>query len=82
MCPAPIDCAARMDAVMAAVPEIFSAYTLDTQDGIKAIGDKHWIHIRKSGTEPIIRIYVESESAEKSSQICEEAILKLKAAVL
>ena len=74
--------AARMDAVMAAVPEIFSAYTLDTQDGIKAIGDKHWIHIRKSGTEPIIRIYVESESAEKSSQICEEAILKLKAAVL
>lgn len=70
---------AQMDAVMASVPGIFAGYTLDTQDGIKAIGEKQWIHIRKSGTEPIIRIYVESESAEKSRQICDEVIAKLKA---
>lgn len=70
--------ATQMDAVMAAVPGLFNDYTLDTQDGIKAIGDKHWIHIRKSGTEPIIRIYVESDSAEKSRKICDEVIAKLK----
>lgn len=68
----------QMDAVMARVPGIFSGYKLDTQDGIKAVGDKHWIHIRKSGTEPIIRIYVESESAQKSRQICDEVIAKLR----
>jgi len=43
----------------------------DLQDGIKIYGDKHWIHIRKSGTEPIIRVYVESDSQDRSNQICQ-----------
>ena len=66
-----------MDTVIAAVPALFNTYELDTRDGIKAIGDKHWIHIRKSGTEPIIRVYVESESAERSRLLCDAAISKL-----
>jgi Phosphomannomutase len=38
----------------------------DTSDGIKIIIDsKNWVMIRPSGTEPIIRIYAESESQEK-----------------
>jgi phosphomannomutase len=41
------------------------------------MGSKFWIHIRKSGTEPIIRVYVESKTAERSEQICEETIEKL-----
>ncbi len=61
----------KMEPVMAAIPELLKGYEFDTQDGIKAIGNKHWIHIRKSGTEPIIRIYVESESAAKSREICD-----------
>ncbi|MDO9578042.1 MAG: phosphoglucosamine mutase [Candidatus Cloacimonadales bacterium] len=68
---------AKLDGIMAKVPEIFADYKLDTTDGIKILGDKFWIHIRKSGTEPIIRVYVESETAEKSEQICEETIEKL-----
>lgn len=74
--------ASTMDIAIAAVPDIFAGYKLDTQDGIKAIGNKHWVHIRKSGTEPIIRIYVESDSAEKSRMICDDTITKLKAAVI
>ncbi len=65
--------ASRMENVMQNIPSFFEGYQLDTQDGIKAIGNKHFIHIRKSGTEPIIRIYVESESIEKSRALCEEA---------
>ncbi|HNV92983.1 MAG: phosphoglucosamine mutase [Candidatus Cloacimonetes bacterium] len=65
--------ASRMENVMQNIPSFFEDYQLDTQDGIKAIGNKHFIHIRKSGTEPIIRIYVESESIEKSRALCEEA---------
>ncbi|MFA4958889.1 MAG: phosphoglucosamine mutase [Candidatus Cloacimonas sp.] len=64
--------ASRMENVMQNIPSFFEGYQLDTQDGIKAIGNKHFIHIRKSGTEPIIRIYVESESIEKSRALCEE----------
>jgi len=67
----------KLDGIMAKVPEIFADYTLDRTDGIKILGDKFWIHIRKSGTEPIIRVYVESETAEKSQQICQDAISQL-----
>lgn len=68
---------AELDNIMAKVPEIFADYQLDRTDGIKVLGNKFWIHIRKSGTEPIIRVYVESETAEKSEQICKETIEKL-----
>jgi len=61
-----------MESLMSIVPSLFENYQLDTRDGIKAIGNKHFIHIRKSGTEPIIRIYVESDTPEKSRTICAE----------
>ncbi|MCF7858987.1 MAG: phosphoglucosamine mutase [Candidatus Cloacimonetes bacterium] len=67
----------ELDNIMAKVPEFFAAHSLDTTDGIKVLGEKFWIHIRKSGTEPIIRVYVESETKERSEQICKETIEKL-----
>ncbi len=67
----------KLDLIMQKVPEIFQKYKLDNTDGIKVLGDKFWIHIRKSGTEPIIRVYVESETSEKSRNLCEETIEKL-----
>lgn len=65
---------AKMDCVMKAIPSFFKGYDLDLRDGIKAVAPKHWIHIRKSGTEPIIRVYVESESVERSRAICDEVV--------
>jgi phosphomannomutase len=67
----------QMDAAMRKVPEILKGYTIDDQDGIKGTGDKHWIHIRKSGTEPIIRVYVESDSQERSDDLCKGTLAKL-----
>jgi phosphomannomutase len=67
----------KLDGIMAKAPDLFSDETLDFTDGVKVIGKSYWIHIRKSGTEPIIRIYVESESVERSEQLCKEAIEKL-----
>jgi phosphomannomutase len=67
----------QLDRIMAKVPEIFADHKLDSTDGIKVIGDKYWIHLRKSGTEPIIRVYVESDSPEKSQELCRETIEKL-----
>lgn len=66
-----------MDSIMTAVPDVFSGCEIDTRDGIKAVGDKFWVHVRKSGTEPIIRVYVESDSQERSDKICKNTIDRL-----
>jgi len=51
----------------------------DTSDGIKIIIDsKNWVMIRPSGTEPIIRIYAESESQEKLEALMIEFLQKVK----
>lgn len=44
---------------------------VDTTDGVKIYFDKEWVHLRKSNTEPIIRIYSESESLEKANKLAE-----------
>ncbi len=67
----------KLDDIMNKVPEIFKNEKIDTTDGYKILGDKYWIHIRKSGTEPIIRVYVESETKEKSQKLCNDTIKKL-----
>ncbi len=54
----------------------FSGTELDTQDGIKIISSDSWIHIRKSGTEPIVRIIAESSSGEGSKKLCDQIIQK------
>ena len=70
--------ASRLDDIMARVPQLFAGMEIDTQDGIKATAPDHWIHVRKSGTEPIIRVNVESHSQARSDEICNQTIDKLK----
>ena len=68
---------AKLDDIMGKVPQTFAEYKLDRTDGIKVLGDNFWIHIRKSGTEPIIRVYVESETPQRSEELCKNTIEKL-----
>lgn len=60
----------KLDPIMKQAEIVFKNENIDRTDGLKIIGDKHWIHIRKSGTEPIIRVYVEAETQEKANSIC------------
>jgi len=54
----------------------------DLSDGIKIILDsKNWVMIRPSGTEPIIRIYAESESQEKLEALMIEFLQKVKSII-
>ncbi len=55
----------------------FKVKNIDKTDGVKIILEKAWIHIRKSGTEPIVRVYVEAESTEKAEKLCNDAKLLL-----
>jgi len=50
----------------------------DTTDGIKIVFDKkNWVMVRPSGTEPIIRIYVESDSEKNLEILMKEYIQKI-----
>jgi phosphomannomutase len=41
----------------------------DTIDGVKISFERSWVHLRKSNTEPILRIYTEAESAEEADAL-------------
>ncbi|NOQ72134.1 MAG: phosphoglucosamine mutase [Crocinitomix sp.] len=58
-----------VDAILAAVQKEYANQEIDTTDGVKIYFGSEWAHLRKSNTEPIIRIYSESESEEKANQL-------------
>jgi phosphomannomutase len=49
-----------------------------TIDGLKIEFDKQWVHLRKSNTEPVIRIYAEAESLENAGKLAERIIADIK----
>jgi len=54
---------------------------VDTTDGVKIYIGKEWVHLRKSNTEPIIRIYSESENETKANEFAERIIREIKALI-
>lgn len=63
-----------VDALLEELKTAYSQYEIDTRDGVKIYIDKEWVHLRKSNTEPIIRIYSESETAEKADALAQQII--------
>jgi phosphomannomutase len=51
---------------------------LNDIDGIRIDFDHEWVHLRKSNTEPIIRIYSESSSAEKANNLAQKIMSDIK----
>ncbi len=54
------------------ISEKYCKYPIDKTDGVKILFDKEWVHLRKSNTEPIIRIYAESDSEVKSESLAKK----------
>ncbi|MCD8454562.1 phosphoglucosamine mutase [Tenacibaculum finnmarkense genomovar ulcerans] len=50
---------------------------VNTIDGVKIDFEKQWVHLRKSNTEPIIRIYTESNSQENADALAERFITEI-----
>ncbi len=69
-----LDNSIDLDAVFSSVIKKYKKYEINTIDGVKINLDNEWIHLRKSNTEPIIRIYVESTTEKKSQKLAEEII--------
>lgn len=53
------------DCIIQKMVDNYRSYPLNTSDGLRIEFDEEWVHLRKSNTEPIIRIY--AESREKTS---------------
>jgi phosphomannomutase len=51
---------------------------VNTIDGVKIDFEAQWIHLRKSNTEPIIRIYTEAKSQEKADALAVRFINEIK----
>jgi phosphomannomutase len=60
------------------VKEKYKKQPLNEVDGLKIEFDKEWVHLRKSNTEPIIRIYAESPSETTANSLAEKIIMDMK----
>lgn len=67
-----------VDAILVAMAVKYAAEEVDTTDGVKIYIGKEWVHLRKSNTEPIIRIYSESENEDKANKLAEKIISEIK----
>lgn len=64
----------NVDAVLEALKNNYAQQEIDLTDGVKIYFDKEWVHLRKSNTEPIIRIYSEAQTKEKADALAQEII--------
>jgi phosphomannomutase len=61
-----------LDMVLKKVREKYKAQPVNMIDGLKIEFDNEWIHLRKSNTEPIIRIYSESQSESTANTLAQK----------
>lgn len=64
----------NVDAILNKVKERFAQYDITDIDGVKIDFPDKWVHLRKSNTEPIIRIYSEAHTMEEAEKLGEEMI--------
>ncbi|MDE6508586.1 MAG: phosphoglucosamine mutase, partial [Muribaculaceae bacterium] len=61
-----------VDAILEAVKQKFAGEEITDIDGVKIDFPDKWVHLRKSNTEPIIRIYSEAATMEQADSLAEE----------
>ncbi|MCC8407578.1 phosphoglucosamine mutase [Mucilaginibacter sp. UR6-1] len=68
-----------IDGLLRQVEEKYKDQPYSTIDGLKIEFGKEWVHLRRSNTEPIIRIYSESSSEAAATALAEKLIADMKA---
>ncbi len=67
-----------VDAVLAKMASNYAHEEVDTTDGVKIYIANEWVHLRKSNTEPIIRIYAESVNETKANELALRIVEEIK----
>lgn len=65
---------ADIDAILAKVKEVYSNEEIIDIDGVKINFANSWVHLRKSNTEPIIRVYSEASTLKEAEELGEKLI--------
>ena len=68
----------NVDEILSALEDKYKNEKITTIDGLKIDFKEGWVHLRKSNTEPIIRIYAESEGEDKANALAENMINEIK----
>jgi phosphomannomutase len=68
----------NVDKILEKMAEKYIEFKVNTIDGVKIDFDREWVHLRKSNTEPIIRIYAESSSAPDAGQLAEKIMAEIR----
>ena len=67
-----------VDAILVAMKNRYSHENITTIDGVKIDFAENWVHLRKSNTEPIIRIYTEAKSQSEADTLADKIIEEIK----
>lgn len=67
-----------VDAILKAMADAYADEELSTIDGVKIDFAENWVHLRKSNTEPIIRIYTEAKSQQEADHLADRIIGEIK----
>ncbi|MDV2457157.1 phosphoglucosamine mutase [Elizabethkingia anophelis] len=70
-----------VDKLLEKVKKEFKKEDISTVDGVKIDFPTNWVHLRKSNTEPIIRIYTEASSQEEADKLADDMIAKIKSLI-
>ena len=73
-----LDPSLDLDKVLEGLKARYSKNKFTTIDGLKIEFDKEWVHLRRSNTEPIIRIYAESESQSTADHLAQKLMMDIK----
>ena len=68
----------NVNLILSTLERKFKNEDITTIDGLKIDFNDGWVHLRKSNTEPIIRIYAESKSQIAANKIADDMILEIK----
>ena len=68
----------NVDNILEGIQEKYKKQPVNTIDGLKIEFNKEWVHLRRSNTEPIIRIYSESESETTAQNLAKKIMMDIR----
>lgn len=66
-----------VDALLKEVVKKFSEKNPETIDGVKIAFESSWVHLRKSNTEPIIRVYTEAKNQKEANELAQRFLREI-----
>ena len=69
-----LDKTVNVDKIINEVSKKYSDQEINNEDGLKIDFENSWVQLRKSNTEPIIRVYSEAKSQEEANELSSKFI--------